>query len=70
MKQDILFITAFDLFVVNRFISFTVNPSNIQRSILESTVEMPVLDKSHDPRHLNATFNSKLPLSFRFPSRT
>ena len=30
MKQDTLLITTFNLFVVNRFISFTVNPSNIQ----------------------------------------
>ena len=64
MKQDVLLITTFDLFVINRFIGFTVNPSNIQRSIFESAVEM--IDKSHDPRYLNAAFNCKLPPSFHF----
>ena len=47
MKQDIHLITTFDLLVVNRFISFTVNPSNIQQSIFELAIKM--FDKSHSP---------------------
>ncbi|KAJ3495491.1 hypothetical protein NMY22_g19932 [Coprinellus aureogranulatus] len=45
-----------------------VNPSNVERSILETTVE--VLDEAHDPGHFDAAGYGELTTSLHLPTST
>jgi hypothetical protein len=66
MQEDFLFVTAFDVLVVDRFVRLAVDPTDIQRSILEATVK--VLDEAHKPGHLNTAFNGEFATSLHLPS--
>lgn len=68
MKEDLLLEMAFDILVINCLVCLAVNPTDIQRSILQATVE--VFDKAHKPGHLDATFNSEFASSLHLPSCT
>ena len=67
MQEDFLLVAAFDILVVDGFIHLTVDPTDIQRSILEATVK--VFDEAHKPGHLNAALNGEFAASFHLPSR-
>ena len=58
---------AFDVLVVDGFVRLTVDPADVQRSILEAAVK--VFDKAHQPGHLNAAFNGKFAARFHLPPR-
>ena len=68
MSQDVLLILAPDVLVVDWLSRFTVDPSNIKRSIWQASIEM--LDEAHDPGHLNAPFDRELASRFHFPTRS
>ncbi|KAF8825327.1 hypothetical protein HHX47_DHR7000780, partial [Lentinula edodes] len=66
--KDIFFVASLDVLVVDWFSTLTVDPTNIQRAILQTPVE--VLDVSHHPGHLDSTLNCELSPSFHFPTGT
>jgi len=68
MGKDVLFVTTFDVLIINRLIRLAVNPSDIERSVLQAAVE--VLNEAHHPCHFDATFDCELPANFHLPSRT
>lgn len=58
MIEDLLLILRTNVLAVDRFSRFSVYPSNTERSVFQSTVG--VLDLTHNPCQLEATFDSKL----------
>lgn len=66
MREDILLIASLHILVIYRLTTLAVNPANIERAILQTTVK--VFDVTHHPRHLNATFNCQFPTSFHLPT--
>jgi hypothetical protein len=65
MQEDFLLVMTFHILIVNRFVRLAVNPTDIQRSILQVTVK--VFDEAHKPGHLNATFNGEFTVSLHLP---
>lgn len=66
MSQDVLLVSRFDILVVERFARLGVDPSDVQLSTLESTVEM--LDQTSDIGQLESTLNREGAICFHLPS--
>ena len=68
MSQNVLLVAAADVLVVNRLAGLGIHPADVERAVLETTVE--VLDEAHHPRHLDAAFDGKLATSLHLPAGT
>ena len=66
MVHDFLLIPATDVLVINRLARFGVNPADVERAILEATVE--VFDVAHHPRHFDAPFECQTTFGLHLPS--
>ena len=66
MQEDFLLVMAFDILVVDGFIRLAVDPTDIQRSILEATIK--AFDEAHNTSHLNAAFNGEFTASLHLLS--
>jgi CBS domain-containing protein len=66
VKEDFLLVMAFDILIVDWFVRLAVDPTDIQRPILQATVK--VFDEAHKPGHLNTAFNGEFAASLHLPS--
>ena len=66
MVKYLLLVLRANIFVFHRFTRLGINPADVERTVLESTVE--VFDVTHDPSHFDTTFNGKLTSCLHFPT--
>lgn len=67
MAEDLLLVTRANILVVDRISTLGINPSDVERSIFEMTVE--VLDEAQCPCHLDTALDGELAARFHLPSR-